>query len=111
MNLYAEDGRVLSDTPEPGYYPSAITVEVTEEDVAHGLPGCCGWCPFALALRRAFGFDEVTVGFTYATTNAVGVPTLDRDEWVMEQSLMSQITYFDTDNGFKPGWYAIWRRG
>lgn len=38
---------------------TAVTVQVTADDIANGVPGNCGLCPIALALHRILT-DEAT---------------------------------------------------
>jgi len=43
-----------------------VLIQITAEDIAAGVPGDCGKCPIALAVRRAFKYtdpeDSIAVG-------------------------------------------------
>jgi hypothetical protein len=47
-----------------------LKIEVTAEDIQNGMPGWCGKCPVALAVRRALGGfvkrEVASVGVSYA---------------------------------------------
>ena len=39
-----------------------MKIEVTAEDISKGYPGSYGSCPVALAMQRAYGREDISVG-------------------------------------------------
>lgn len=54
-----------------------MLIEVTREDIDHGLAGSCGSCPVALAIRRRFpdGWVRVGIRCVYAGGRAYHLPS------------------------------------
>lgn len=75
--------------------PSAITVQVTQDDILNGKRSRCDQCPIARALTRA-GFTEVSVGATIAVVARPGIGT---SESVYDLPEFANLFITNFDNG------------
>lgn len=84
-----------------------MRVEVTEADILGGQPGDTGWCPIAIALKRAAGADHAHVTLTRIAAYHVDVKsgTIEvslMKEWDTPFHISVLISRFDTDRIMSP---------
>jgi hypothetical protein len=77
--------------------PAELVIEVTADDIDHGMRRECMWCPVALAARRALGWppdpsgglEVITTEFGHAVSIAGG------PKWVLPREASDFIQAFD----------------
>ena len=71
-------------------------IEITQDDIANGIPSDCNKCAIALALKREYKTDdvEVSIPFDEYVSLCVGKNELNI-RYEMEQDVMDFIDLFD----------------
>lgn len=86
-----------------------VAVEITEADIADGIPEQDIYCPTAGALYRVFPLaTKIYVAYDNVTVHYAGIGD-DKLYWIPE-ALSAQIHAFDDDMGMRPGTYYIHSR-
>lgn len=86
-------------------FPNQVEIEVTQEDIDHGIPKCIGACAFARAAHRAFGNRcEVAPSLMYVIP-----PNADNVQYIMGPASQKFVLRFDEGEEVKPGKFIVKR--
>ncbi len=83
--------------------PETKILDVTPEDISNGRRQSNHGCPFALAARRLFGTDAISV-----IPTRIRVGTYPSDErWTLDEAGTAAIDHYDSTGEMLPGQYTL----